>query len=119
VVFGPQQEEIRKVPAFAIRLAGGDVVAYSRICPRRGCIINYVAAPASYNCGCVPKAKKCCCAVDYATPLLICPCDGSAFDVADRGRVVNGPAPRPPRRFNVTQTETLITITGLEQGGIA
>jgi Rieske Fe-S protein len=117
--FNPEQQEIRKVPAFAIRLQGHEIVAYSRICPVRGCgFLNYVVKPSNYHCGCVPASEHCCCASDVANPVLICPCDGSTFDLAHDGRVIRGPATRPPRKFELDRKGNTIAVVSLEVGGI-
>jgi Rieske Fe-S protein len=122
VVFNPQQEEIRRVPGFIVRVAPNEIVAFSRICPRHGpsCILNFVDTSRGYNCGCSKtNTKRCCaCAPDFKNPVLVCPCDHSAFDLADGGRVIAGRAPRPPRQFYLSRQETFISIDGLEQGNI-
>lgn len=112
--FNPEQQEIRWVPGFAIRLEGNQFVAYSRICPRNGCILNYVPHPRHYNCGCGTASKPCCCAADCDNPVLICPCDGSAFDLANDARVICGPAPRPPSRFELDWAGDTFVIASLE-----
>jgi Rieske Fe-S protein len=115
--FNPEKQEIRKIPGFLIRLQGHEIVAYSRICPARGCIMNYIADPPRYHCHCVPASKPCCCAADLANPALICPCDGSAFDLA-RECVFRGPARRPPRKFQLDMQGGKISVVGLEAGAI-
>jgi Rieske Fe-S protein len=117
--FNPEKQEIRKIPAFAIRLQGHEIVAYSRICPANGCgYLNYVKNPRDYHCGCVPKSKHCCCSADMDNPVLICPCDGSTFDLAHDARVIRGPARRPPRKFELDRDGTRIAVVSLEVGGI-
>jgi Rieske Fe-S protein len=82
--FNPEQQEICKIPGFIIRLPCGEFVAYSRICPARGCVINYVREHLN-ECRCHPCSgieQKCCCITGLTNPALICPCDGSTFDLA-------------------------------------
>ncbi len=116
--FNPEQQVIREIPAFIIRLQGNEIVAYSRICPANGCILNYAPDPSKFHCGCVPKSQPCCCAADLDTPALICPCDGSAFDLANDGNPVQGPARRPPRKFDLDRQRDRIAIVNLEVGSI-
>jgi Rieske Fe-S protein len=120
LVFNPEQYEIRKKPGFAVRIEKDKIVAFSRICPSRGCqYLNYARDAADNYCGCTPEKSKCCCIVQTTTPVLICPCCHSVFDVSNNGRVLAGPAPWPPRQFTVNYDGDLISITSLEQYGIA
>src|SRR5438105_4453488 len=46
--YNPEGQEVRKIPGFIVKLPkknGGDVVAYSRICPHLGCIFSFVKDP--------------------------------------------------------------------------
>lgn len=95
-----------------------DIIAFSRICPHLGCIFNYVPqwsqVTAGYG-GYVPPASR-------RHPLMACPCHLSIFDPADPqapGRVLSGPAPRPPRTFLYRIRGEEIVITAVEPGGIA
>lgn len=118
IEFNPEQQEIRKIPAFMIRLQGDEIVAYSRLCPQRGCILNYRANP--LNCGCHPELKRCCsCAIEATNPVLTCPYHLSVFDLANDARVVEGPAPRPPRRFQLDRQGNSISVVSLEYGNIS
>jgi Rieske Fe-S protein len=113
-----------KIPGFVVRLpedkAGKpDFIVVSRICPHMGCVFNFLPDPAeaaAYN---YPIAK---------TPLFACPCHLSVYDPLQsqdvsgkmvRGKVVSGPAPRPPRQFTYDITDTQLIVTALEAGGIA
>ncbi len=116
--FNPEQQEIREIPAFIVRLEGNQIAAYSRICTRHGCILNYVPNPSKFNCGCAPIAKDCCCSYQLNNPAMICPVDLSTFDLARDGRVVRGPAPRPPRKFELGKHGNKITVVSLEGGVI-
>ncbi len=108
--YNPEGTEVRKIPGFAVKLPTGDVVAYSRICPHLGCIFNFVKDPQE-------------CAKGYnftpAGPVFACPCHLSVYDIAQDGKVVSGPAPRPPRKFEVKKEGDRISIISLEAGGIA
>jgi len=116
-LFSPQKYEIRKIPGYIVALPNGTFAAYSRVCPARGCgYLNFVPNPMNYHCGCVPKSQHCCCASDVPNPVLVCPCDGSTFDLAQEGRIVQGPAPRPPYRFEVQHIGDKITILDVEHG---
>ncbi|MBK7746460.1 MAG: Rieske (2Fe-2S) protein [Candidatus Obscuribacter sp.] len=118
VEFNSEKQVIKEIPAFAIRLAGDEIVAYSRRCPLRGCILNFRSNPR--NCGCHPQRVRCCeCAVEADNPVLFCPCDLSVFDLTQGGRVIQGPAPRPPRKFQLHRQGDLIAIGNLECGYIS
>ena len=130
--FGQQSKEytfrnfqVSKIPGFAVRLSEGpptkpeDFIIVNRICPHMGCVFNYLDNPAdaaAYN---YPVAKN---------PLFACPCHLSVYDPLQtqdvegktlRGRVVSGPAPRPPRQFSCKVDGPKLVITELEAGGIA
>jgi thiosulfate dehydrogenase [quinone] large subunit len=60
-------------PAVAVSIAGGSVVAFDAVCTHAGCTVAY----------------------DQNLRLLGCPCHGAAFDPANGGAVVAGPAPTP------------------------
>lgn len=95
-----------------------DIIAFSRICPHLGCIYNYVPdwreVTAGYG-GYVPPEQR-------QHSLMACPCHLSIFDPADLsmpGRVLSGPAPRPPRTFFYTIEGDMIVARLVEPGGIA
>jgi Rieske Fe-S protein len=113
-----------KIPGFVVRLPedkGGqpDFMVVSRICPHMGCVFNFLPDPteaAAYN---YPQAK---------TPLFACPCHLSVYDPLQeqdvsgkllRGKVVSGPAPRPPRQFTFEAKGAQLIVKALEAGGIA
>ncbi len=110
VQYNPEGKDYRKIPGYAVKLPSGEVVAYSRICPHLGCIFNFVEDPDEC-------AKK----YNYRPqgPVFACPCHQSVYDIANDGKVVSGPAPRPPRKFTIHKEGDTIAITGLEAGGIA
>jgi Rieske Fe-S protein len=105
---------IGKTPA----VTESDIIVFSRICPHLGCIFNYVPnwreVTAGYG-GYVPPEPR-----QHA--LMACPCHLSIYDPADRqvpGRVLSGPAPRPPRSFLFEIRGQEIVVTDVEPGGIA
>jgi Rieske Fe-S protein len=107
-------EAIGKTPA----VTESDIIVFSRICPHLGCIFNYVPnwreVTAGYG-GYVPPEPR-----QHA--LMACPCHLSIYDPADRqvpGRVLSGPAPRPPRSFLFEIRGQEIVVTDVEPGGIA
>lgn len=108
--YNPEGMEVRKIPGFAVKLPTGEVVAYSRICPHLGCIFNFVKDPEECAKGYNFKPNG---------PVFACPCHLSVYDIAQGGKVVSGPAPRPPRRFDVKNEGGKISIISLEAGGIA
>lgn len=100
------------------KIAESDIVVFSRICPHLGCIFNYVSewqeVTAGYG-GYVPPSSR-------KHALIACPCHLSIFDPADRevpGRVLSGPAPRPPRSFLFEIRGDDIVAMAVEPGGIA
>lgn len=115
-----------KIPGFVVRLpdnqASGqpDFHIVNRICPHMGCVFNFLpiaAEAAAYN---YPQAKN---------PLFACPCHLSVYDPLQkqaieggkeiRGKVVSGPAPRPPREFKWEIKGDKLFITEAEAGGIS
>jgi len=115
VVFNPEQEQIRKIPGFAVRIAPGNIVAFSRLCPNgRGCILNYKSESC---CGCIESTvEQCICAAKRNHAILVCPSHQSTFDLTQGGRVLAGPAPRPPLQFDVIRQGDVISINRLEVG---
>lgn len=112
--FNPEQYVIREIPSFCIQLEKGHIVAYSRVCPYRGCTLNFVPDLSKHGCGCAPTAERCSCFRGFNTPALMCPCDLSTFDLANGGRVIRGPAGRAPRKFDLEFKQDMIVVLGLE-----
>lgn len=117
--FTRQGAQISRIPAYALRIPGKSpddyqFVVYSRICPHMGCIFTYVPDPDDVASGYNYRPPK-------GTPMFACPCHLSVYDPLQEGKVVSGPAPRPPRvfTFNVDKDNQKLVITDLEQGGIA
>jgi Rieske Fe-S protein len=108
--YNPEGMEVRKIPGFAVKLPTGDIVAYSRICPHLGCIFNFVKDPAEAEKGYNFRPQG---------PVFACPCHLSVYDIAQNGKVVSGPAPRPPRKFEIKKEGGTYNIVSLEAGGIA
>lgn len=95
-----------------------DIIVFSRICPHLGCIYNYVAdfreITAGYGGYAPPKERQ--------HALMGCPCHLSIYDPGDPkqpGKVLSGPAPRPPRTFFYQISEERIVVDRVEPGGIA
>jgi Rieske Fe-S protein len=116
--YNPEAKETRLIPGYIVKIPGGDIVAYSRICPHLGCIFNFVKDPAEcakgYNFD--PRTLD---AEKIGRPVFACPCHLSVYDIENGGKVVSGPAPRPPRKFEVKREGDQIKVTSLEAGGIA
>jgi Rieske Fe-S protein len=130
VQYTPQEVRVRTIPGVAIKLPWkvdfpgfkrgeepSDIVAFSRVCPHLGCIFKYVRnwreITAAFG-GWVPPE-------DRRHALMGCPCHLSVFDPADRdqpGRVLSGPATRPPFYFVYEIKDGVLVITDAEPGGI-
>ncbi len=117
--FTRQGAQISKIPGYALRIPSDDpkeyqFVVYSRICPHMGCIFTYVPDPEVVASGYNYHPPK-------GTPMFACPCHLSVYDPLQGGKVVSGPAPRPPRHFtfDISQDTNMLVITDLEKGGIA
>jgi Rieske Fe-S protein len=100
------------------QFAESEIIAFSRICPHLGCIYNFVPewreVTSGYGGYTPPEGKR--------HALMACPCHLSIYDPADPaqpGRVLSGPAPRPPRTFFYKITEQRILVERVEPGGIA
>jgi Rieske Fe-S protein len=108
--YNPEGKETRQIPGFIVKLPTNEIVAYSRICPHLGCIFNFVKDPAE-------------CAKGYNFkpdgPVFACPCHLSVYDILHGGKVVSGPAPRPPRSFELKKEGDQYRVVSLEAGGIA
>lgn len=100
------------------QFAESDIVVFSRICPHLGCIYNFVGdyreVTAGYGGYTPPKERQ--------HALMACPCHLSIYDPGDAtqpGRVLSGPAPRPPRTFFYQVDGDRIVVKRVEPGGIA
>ncbi len=102
-------------PGIAVRLpdkpdaAAGlpEIYAACRVCPHQGCLFNYE--------------------VDYSkigditgstlnNPVFFCRCHMSIFDPAQKGKVISGPANRPPWSFSLRLDNNELIIEGVEKG---
>jgi len=81
----------------------------SRICPHEGCPINFYKQRAD-----VPHPLP---LEEFPNPMLVCTCHQSVFDPAQGGKVLNGPAPRPPWIFDFVIQKGRVVIKDLEPGG--
>lgn len=116
--------QVSRIPGYAVRLSKetptshDDFIVVNRICPHMGCVFNFIPPEeaGAYN---YPIAK---------THMFACPCHLSVYDPLQtqnvegrniRGKVVSGPAPRPPREFMYEVADGKLVITELEAGGIA
>ncbi len=102
--------QIRDIPGYAVKLPSGDFAVYSRICPHLGCVFNFVPDPEDVAKGYNFKPNG---------PVFACPCHLSVFDIQQDGKVVSGPAPRPPRKFYYKVEDNKLIISDLESGGVA
>jgi len=118
-----------EVPGFLVRLpdtapgievtrpdgSKAKILVVSRICPHLGCIFEFVTdldrLRTTYQ---FPRAEK---------PHFACPCHLSVYDLMDtqtvggrplQGRVVSGPATRPPRAMAFTVNNDQVIVTGVE-----
>jgi Rieske Fe-S protein len=107
-------------PGYAIRLpqevaekSGTKEGLYvvSRICPHEGCDIGYHKDRSEIPRPLPAEVDK------FANPMLVCSCHQSMFDPADGGKVIGGPAPRPPWVFEFVVDKGRIVISDLEPGG--
>ncbi|MCE2928636.1 MAG: ubiquinol-cytochrome c reductase iron-sulfur subunit [Candidatus Caenarcaniphilales bacterium] len=114
-------EQIKTIPGAIVKTlkAEGkeDFVVFSRVCPHLGCVFNFVPVEdevaAGYNYKPQPGQK-----------VFACPCHLSVYDPMlddskGRGKVVSGPAPRSPFKFNFEIEGSEIVIRSLESGGIS
>ena len=103
-------KQINEIPGFVVKLPSGEFAIYSRICPHLGCVFNYVQNPDDVAKGYNFRPQG---------PVFACPCHLSVFDIQQEGKVVSGPAPRPPRKFVYKIENNKLVISDLETGGIA
>lgn len=114
-------EQIKTIPGAVVRTPSADgkpnFVVFSRVCPHLGCVFNFVPNESEvakgYNYTPKPGQK-----------VFACPCHLSVYDpmqedTKGRGKVVSGPAPRSPFKFNFKLEGNEIVISSLESGGIS
>ncbi len=93
-------------PGIAVRLPDGELTIVSRVCPHQGCYANLIKDPAEVLHDTTYEPE---------TPVVVCPCHGSVFDLANGGKVLFGPAPRPLDRFKFKIEGKNIVVTDLEK----
>lgn len=94
------------VPGILIALPSREIYGAALVCTHGGCPLQYKTEVQEIN-----DTYD----VNVSTPALVCPCHLSVFDLARSGAVVGGPAPRPPRRFELTVRGDDVLVTGLER----
>lgn len=108
-------------PGYVIRLPEGiserlglkhGLYAISRICPHEGCPMNLYQHRSD-----VPYPPELLELREFSNPMLICTCHQSVFDPAQGGKVITGPAPRPPWTFDFVIERGNVVIKDLEAGG--
>ena len=120
-----------KIPGFVVRMPDeftdpknpkSKFIVVQRICPHLGCTFNFVKSPEELAGGYNYKPPA------PTHPYFACPCHLSVYDPTRKtevnlqgllpGKVVSGPAPRPPRTMSFDIKDGLIVITGTEGGGV-
>jgi len=105
-------------PGYVIRLprdvaeksqAKDGLYVLSRICPHEGCPIKFYKDRSEVR-QFLPVER-------FDHPMLVCTCHQSMFDPAENGKVIDGPAPRPPWVFDFDVEKGRIVIKDLEEGG--
>lgn len=98
--FGPEA-----IPGLVVRMPDGTLTVISRICPHQKCFTDLIKDPAQ-----VFRETT----FEPPGPVLACPCHASVFDLENGGKVLFGPAPEPPDRFEFQIQGEKIIITGLQ-----
>jgi Rieske Fe-S protein len=96
-----------RVPGIVIRLPDTRWYASSLICTHMKCVVRYF--------GDVAMARDTF-DVEVTNPVLGCPCHFSVYDVANRGKVVAGPAPNPLMQLAVEARDGKLLITRASEG---
>jgi Rieske Fe-S protein len=140
VEYSSRKTQGAKIPGFVVRLPEEYIkdksdpkapfVVVQRICPHLGCTFNFVPSPTDLAGGYNYKPP----APEH--PYFACPCHLSVYDPtrpqkvdggvnvggkqleALPGKVVSGPAPRPPRTMDFEIRDGKILIVGIEGGGV-
>ena len=86
-----------------------NLYAISRICPHEGCPMKLYKDRSEAP---FPLEVE-----EFSNPMLLCPCHRSLFDPAQGGKVISGPAPRPPWTFDFVVQKGRVIIKDLEPGG--
>jgi arsenite oxidase small subunit len=93
------------VPGIVVRLRDGTLYAASRICPHQSCRLLYKTDRQE-----ISDTFE----VETGNPVLACPCHFSVFDLAQKGKVLNGPAPRGPVTFELKVAGDRVTVLKME-----
>ena len=133
VEYSSNKTQGAKIPGFVVRLPsdlpGVDpndpktwYLVVQRICPHLGCTFNFIPSATDLAGGYNYKPPE------PVHPYFACPCHLSVYDptrkqdngmgVSLRGKVVSGPAPRPPRFMKFDIKDGQIVITETEGGGV-
>ncbi len=91
-----------RMPGIVIRLPDGGWYASSLICSHMKCVVRYFSDVAMARDTFDVEAKN---------PVLGCPCHFSVYDVADRGKVIGGPAPAALLQLAVEARDGKLFIT--------
>ncbi len=115
-------EQIKTIPGAAVRTLDdkegkAQFVVFSRVCPHLGCVFNFVPQEAEVAAGYNYKPNP-------GQKVFACPCHLSVYDPMQedskgKGKVVSGPAPRSPFKFNFEVADSSLVIKNLESGGIS
>lgn len=109
-VFGAAKEQIRVIPAVALRLDKDKIVAFSRLCPVRACVMQFTRESC---CGCTTsQTGSCNCHAHRITPVLVCHEHYSVFDLTNGGLALAGRYCRTPREFLVRKMGEQIVLDG-------
>ncbi len=118
VEYTPTGVQTVEIPGFAVKLPEGvgaaetkGIEVWSRICPHLGCIFNIELDPETVqrNYG----------GFRPGGPVFACPCHLSIYDLSQDGKVISGPAPRPPRKFKFEIRGEDVVVTAPPEGGLA
>ncbi len=133
VEYSSRKTQGAKIPGFVVRLPndipGVDpndqktwFLVVQRICPHLGCTFNFITNPSELAGGYNYNPPE------PVHPYFACPCHLSVYDPTRkqpnemgkllRGKVVSGPAPRPPRFMVFDIKDGQIVITDTEGGGV-
>lgn len=85
----------------------GDIVAFSQLCQHLGCVWGYVPSGGSPKCDSSYKASG---------PVGYCCCHGSVYNLADAGKVEEGPAPRPQPQVTLEYDDSTGDIYAVGMG---
>lgn len=102
----------RNFPGIAIRLpdtagTAGALFTACKICTHQACVFGYEA---DYHLVGDIVGQN------LANPVLFCRCHLSVYDPMRQGRVLFGPAPRPPWLFDAREESGALIVSSLETG---